>query len=357
MPILALSQNYHTRRNIPYLDNTTQLGMMRSVNWLLKAALTGEISTGTVGTNARPSNTLWAHVASCDSTAVSTGADLWGATYTPAALVWADSGSAHSWIHLRNALLGMDLVLELTAGTNTSLLVAMVPTVYGFTGGTTTTRPINSTYEVNGGYTTSSTSNWLTWQNDVTTGNNNFAHFTVGDDGSFYFTSTRQTTGGASSFFAIQKPQNSSSWPAAVGDTNNVQLMLASGVAPGNPGVFAYGSLCANAGGCIALLPNSTRATLGGMLSAFNFGGANFANAAMQVDGNTTEFPVHALPIQQWNNTSAQSATRGILRDWWVHPNRSLIPGGQTNDPAGVINHIVLGDFFLPWNGSAGPTI
>ena len=66
MPILALSQNYHTRRDVPFADTTSQLTLMRSVAWLLKAALKGEVVTGISGSNSRQANTEWAHVASSD---------------------------------------------------------------------------------------------------------------------------------------------------------------------------------------------------------------------------------------------------------------------------------------------------
>lgn len=355
MPILALSQNYHTRRDIPLPDNTNQLALMRSTMWLLKAALKGEVSTGTTGTNTRPANTLWTHVASSDGSTTSSGTDLWGATYTASALNWNNDGAAHSWIHLRNTLLARDLILALPSATTTNFLAAMVPTSFGFTGGTTLTRPINSTFEVNAGYTSSSAGNWFTWQANVTGGTTNYVHFTVGDDGSFYFTTTRLAGGCGNSFFAIQKPHNVTTWPANVSDSNNVQLIV-TGPSMTAPGAFGYFTLMPGAGNCIALLPNNTRPNVGGVMMSTTFGGSTFGHSTMPADPFTSEFPVLPLPILQWNTTTGQSVVRGVLRDWWVHPNRTAIPNGQTNDPGAVINHVVFGDFFLPWNGSAGPT-
>lgn len=348
MPLQALSQNYHTKRNVPYNDNTTILGMMRSAMWNLKAAFKDEITTGSIGSNSRVGSTVWTHVASCDSTTVSSVTDLWGSTYTPAALVWAASGVAHSWIHLRNAALGLDIVIECNTN-NTAILVAAVPTSRGFTGGTTTTRPINSTYEVNAGYTNSSTGNWFTWQADTVTGNSNYCHYTVGADGSFYFVTSRNSLGFPTSFFAIQKPQNSVNWPANVADTGNVQLMIAAPSVGAPVGPFAQNTLCVTAAGCIALLPNETRPTAGGRMVAFSFGGTEMANSTQVTDWYAAEFACLPVPIQQW--TTTVSVTRGVLRDWWIHCNRGLIPNGTVNDPSGIVSHIVFGDFFLPWNG------
>lgn len=352
MPILALSQNYHTRRDVPFNDNANQLALMRSVMWLLKAALRGQVSTGTSGSNTRQTNTEWAVVQSSNSSAVS-ATDLWGATYTAGAMVWNNDGSAHSWIHLRNTLLGMDLVIDLTNSTNTNFVVAMVPTSLGFTGGTTLTRPINSSFEVNAGYTTASVGNWFTWQANTTAGGTNYVQYTVGDDGSFWFTATRVGGGCGNCFFAIQKPQNVTTWPANVSDTNNIQLLVTNGNMTA-PGPFAAGTIGANTGNCIALLPNNTRPTQGGILANASFSGTPFGNTTMPIDPYTLEFPVLPLPVLQWN--ADQSAVRGIFRDIWVHPNRTAIPTAQTNDPGAVINHVVFGDFFMPWNGSAGPT-
>lgn len=350
MPLSALSQTYHTRRNIPYNDNSTQLGMMRSCVWNLKAALTNEITTGTTGANARGAGTSWTHIASCDSTTTSTGTDLWGTTYTAAALVWNSHGNAHSWWHGRNTNLGYDIVIALAHTQDTAILIAAVPTSQGFTGGTTTSRPVNSTYEINAGYTTQGTGNWFTWQADVTTGNTNFFNFTVGADGSFYFMTTRQTLGFPSSFFAIQKPHNTSYWPAPA-DANNVQFMLLSPTTS-SPGVLGISNLTA-AGSCIGLLPSNTRPTSGGIGQLY-FNNASIGNQSIVTDYTLLEHPCIPLPILQW--TATVSAVRGTLRDWWMHPNRSLIPSGTTNDPSAVVSHVAFGDYFLPWNGSA-PTL
>lgn len=356
MPILALSQPYHTRRDIPYPGgSSTQLTLMRSVHWLLKAALKGEISTGTSGPNARVASTLWTHVASSDGSSRSDVTDLWGATYTAAALVWANDGTSHSWIHLRNAALGVDLVIDLAQSSTTNIVVAMVPTTRGFSAGTVASRPVNLAFEVNGGYTSASLGNWLTWQQDTTTGGTNFAHFTVGDDGSFYFTATRQTGGCGHCLFAIQKPQSVASWPANVSDVNNVQLIFTGG-GPSAPGAFAASTMIGSTGNCMALMPNDTRTITGGVLNNPSFQAGTFANSSMQTDAYGLEFSVLPLPILQWNNTSVQSVVRGVIRDWWLHPNRTSIPTGQVNDPAAVINHVVFGDYFMPWNGATGPT-
>jgi hypothetical protein len=249
----------------------------------------------------------------------------------------------------------MDLVLELTNTTNTNLLAAMVPTSIGFTGGSVNTRPSNATFEVNAGSTSAYLGNYFQWQANTTAGGTNYVHYTVGDDGSFWFTATRVGGGCGNCFFAIQKPQNVSTWPASASDTNNVQLMISS---PNMfaPGPFSHNNLINSTAQCMSLLPNNTRSQHGGVLTAAAFSGSGFGNSGMSIDPYNLEFPVLPLPVLQWNNTSNQSAVRGIIRDFWTHPNRASIPNGQTNDPGAVINHVVFGDFFLPWNGSVGPT-
>lgn len=357
MALQALSRNYHTRRDIPYPANSSQLELMRSFVWLLKGCLRDQVSTGTTGANSRHANSIWTHVSSCDSSTTSSGSDLWGATYTNTALVWAADGAAHSWWVGQNTTLGVQICIDLQNATNTNILISMTPISQPFTGGSTTSRPTNASYEVNLGYNTYNLSNFIAFQADTTTGNTNYAQFTCADDGSFYILGTRQTLGWPTCALAIQKTATSTDWPASGSDANRVLLMrFAPTVA--SPGPFVHDTVANDPSYCAALLPNNTRANQGGFMK-YVFGGVAFPNSELPQDVYTSAYPCLPLAVLQWRSSGGitQTTLRGVVPDWWIHPNRTQIFPGQTNDPGGVISHIATGDFFLPWNGSAGPTL
>lgn len=355
MALQALSRNYHTRRNIPYPANSSQLELMRSFVWLIKACLRDQVATGTTGANSRHADSIWTHVSSCDSTATSAVTDLWGASYTNTALVWANDGSPHSWWVGQNTTLGVQICIALAHTTNTNIVIAMTPISQPFTGGTTSSRPVNATYEVNLGYTNQSLGNWINFQSDTTSGNTNYAQFTCAPDGSFYIFGTRQTLGWATCALAVQKTASSTDWPAGAGDSHKNLLMY---FIPTNssPGCFNWANMSSGPDKAMALLPNATRVVTGG-LADMRFGGSSFNNAGLVADTQTGEYPCLPLCVLHWGSAGNQTTLRGVIPDWWLHPNRTAIFQGQVNDPGGTISHVAMGDIFLPWNGAAGPTI
>ena len=104
---------------IPDFSTIAKAG--HSTYWLPKAILTGQVGSWLdCNTRAAPAGGtppgLWTHVASCDSVSVSALTDLWLSTFDDTKLVLANAGTAHSWIVIQNATLGLQMLLDLSGG-------------------------------------------------------------------------------------------------------------------------------------------------------------------------------------------------------------------------------------------------
>lgn len=130
LPVLSKSWVYLANQTIPAQGTTlaTKQKMLRA------------IKNGLKGFASAP----WTHVASSDSVATSSGTDLWDADTD---LVWANAGSAHSWIVLAQTGIaaGFQLLISCEgADANGRTLTIVVSPSVGFTGGTITARPTAS---------------------------------------------------------------------------------------------------------------------------------------------------------------------------------------------------------------------
>jgi hypothetical protein len=199
----ALTDTYTTQANVPFPDVSTSLVINQYALFATKAFLLNQLTGGTtVGT--RHANSVWTCLGSGDGvTAGLDGTDRWTTTFTPSKIVGAASGTAHSWIALRNANAGYDIVFDFNSvGGGTWGWYATKSSV-GLTGGSTTTRPGSAAdteaWMCGTGAVTAATatSQW----GDSTTGTPHYITFVTGTTGKrWYFSGHRSGTGLAHSF-------------------------------------------------------------------------------------------------------------------------------------------------------------
>lgn len=309
-----------------------------------------QIATGTVGPTTRDPASVWTCLGSSNGTAGGLDAvDRWGSTFNAANIVFAGHGTNHSWIALQNTALGMQLVIDCQSS-ETDILFSLcrnAQPLSGGLGGTVSQRPYVLSDEFNFGYTSSGTGNWIsTWIADRTLAVNQRSQFLCAADGSFLFFSTRDGFGGATSCIGVQNPQNSSYFPKRAGDTNGQCFIGPSAGSLSVPGAFQYSSWCSTPGANAQRLAAGNIMTSGG-LSRYAFGGSNFDGSSSPVDPYTLDYP--ALPIAVLP-TQPQSYPRGVIADFFVIANRTLIPVGTLDNPSGVVAHLAVGDLWIPWD-------
>ncbi len=348
MALPVLSRAYSARRDCLFPLRDTGVNLARSNVWSLKAHLMDQIATGTAGPTARAGASVWTCIGSSDSVAAGLDAvDRWTGTFDSTKIVFAANTVAHSWIVLQCTALGVQLCID-CQNTSPNILIAMTPIASPFTGGSTTTRPIVGTHEVNAGYTTSHVANFISnWYVDTTLASNQRSQFVNAADGSFLYFATRDGLGFATTFFAVQNPLGNSWFPKRVADTNAQFPWIATG-SISSPGALVLSGLTAP-GQSPTRLPNGNLITQGG-LSTFSFGNTAFVNASLPADAFTLEYP--AVPLG-YLAMAGQQLPRGVVPDVYVHANRALIPTGTVNDPGSVVSHLAVGDLWLPWDGAA----
>lgn len=355
MALPALSRAYSARRDCLLPDRSTATLIAKSHVWSLKAHLMDQIATGTLGPTARDPASVWTCLGSSDGAAGGLDAvDRWGSTFNGAKIVFAGHGVAHSWIALQNTTFGMQLVID-CQNSETNVLLSMcrnAQPLSGGLGGTVSQRPYVLSDEINFGYTTSDTGNWIsTFIADQVLVQNQRTNFVCGPDGSFLFFMKRDGSGFSSSAVGVQNPQNASYFPKRAGDLNAHCFIGPNGASNSAPGAFGLSTWMS--AGVVAQRLNSGAIMSTGGLSRFAFGGNNFDNAGVPVDPFTLDyqaFPLGMLAL------SPQSYPRGVIADYYFHGNRTLIPECTPNNPSGITTHIAIGDFWIPWDGPA-PTV
>ncbi len=145
MTLPSLTKTWQFVPNYAVASTGTALGTNRTIIKAFKDFITTDAAEWVDNTNAATTvSNLWTVRYSCDSVAAGVaddGVDRWDAITD---LVWANAGSAHSWIVLRNTAIGAsaDLLIscESASGNGANITIAISPSA-GFTGGTTTARP------------------------------------------------------------------------------------------------------------------------------------------------------------------------------------------------------------------------
>lgn len=145
MALPSLSKTWQFVPNFAIAATGTAIGTNRTILLAIKNFITTDAAEWVDGASAATTATnLWTVRYSCDSVVAGSegdGVDRWAAI---ANLVWANAGTAHSWIVLRNVAIGTNAELLIacsgTSATGSVLTVVISPSA-GFTGGTTTARP------------------------------------------------------------------------------------------------------------------------------------------------------------------------------------------------------------------------
>ena len=274
----------------------------------------------------------WTVRYSCDSVTAGTagdGVDRWSADTN---LVWANAGTAHSWIVLRQTGIGTTYELLISCENSTPSNLTLLTSISGFSGGSKTARP-TATDEL----TIASSGQWIS-----------------GGDVSNRWSVMQSTDGqctrilvGYSGIFAtlivLDKPNN----PTTGWSTPNFSALY-----------FANGGLNTNTTGVITTIVPLARSRIGstnGSVSLTIEGiGNNFStdttigNIANEVDSSWDMWPLGIACI-----TSGARGRHGSLFDLWavstVRASGDMIPADGSNQFA------VFGNFVLPWNGSAAP--
>lgn len=332
----ALTKTYSTRANVPFPDVTTTERVRQSQIFLLKAALMDQLATGTMN-GSRNANSVWTCDHSCDGTTAGTpadGVDRWGGTFTPANIVRASTGGAHSWIVLRNVTSGLYLCIDCN-DPNANLRIAVSKT--SFSGGTTTAGP-TATGEFLMGTTGTGNGSLMAYISDSATGNINYAHMVAADDGRFFFLVSRVGLGYFTAC-AFLIPSDG----ARVSDTNNwFAIGNATNSGRGSPN---YNNL-ASSSGCVSRTPNGSAVVSTGGAQIASFGSTYYAGG-YGVDSLTGDYladPVHVRSL------APQVAHRGLLPDVQMI---GTAGNGSSIPTAAAQVRIVAGDMVIPFTGTA----
>lgn len=333
-PLPALSETYHSRVNVAIGANNTSAALIAQwFLWALKAHLVGEHSSGDVG-GSRHANSLWSVVQSCDGASVS-ASDLWGSTFNAAKIIRATSGSAHSWIVLRNAANGYDLCIDCNSASNGSFQITSTKTSVGFSSGSTAVRPqATANSEEWGPLSTSLAPSSPTQLHvDFTTSVQHHAHFVTNNGGTrWWFGFGRPSTGVLNGWVAF--------WAGSGGlasDTRN-QWWICGGVNSTGRGVplAAILSGSGQTGATRRGLANAAPPSAG--IRAWSFGGY----ALSGVDPESAEYMAGALDVAV---AGASPAPCGTL------PDLHFISGGSVGasvPSAASQARTIVGDLVVP---------
>ena len=274
----------------------------------------------------------WTVRYSCDSVTAGTagdGVDRWSADTK---LVWANAGTAHSWIVLRQTGIGTTYELLISCENSTPSNLTILTSISGFSGGSKTARP-TATDEL----TVASSGQWL-----ATSDVSNRWSVMQSTDGQC----TRILVGYSGNFttlIVLDKPNN----PTTGWTTPNFSAFY-----------FANGGLSISTTGVISAISPNARSRIGSTNGSVTLTiegiGNNFAtdttigNIANEVDSSWDMWPLGIACI-----TSGARGRHGSLFDLWAistaRASGDMIPADGSNQFA------VFGNFVLPWNGSAAP--
>ena len=274
----------------------------------------------------------WTVRYSCDSVTAGTagdGVDRWSADTN---LVWANAGTAHSWIVLRQTGIGTTYELLISCENSTPSNLTLLTSISGFSGGSKTARP-TATDEL----TVASSGQWVS-----------------GTDVSNRWSVMQSTDGqctrilvGYSGIFAtlivLDKPNN----PTTGWSTPNFSALYwnGGGLNTNTTGIFS--TIGPNARSRIGSVNGSVSLTIEGIGNDFSTD-TTIGNIANEVDSSWDMWPLGIACI-----TSGARGRHGSLFDLWAvstaRASGDMIPADGSNQFA------VFGNFVLPWNGSAAP--
>lgn len=332
----ALSKVWYSRCNRPIASSASALLIAQSNVFALKEHLKDTATGGTTGGGTRNAGSAWVTKGSSDSVSFNTsGTDLITAHTN---LVWANSGTAHSWWWGECAAAGYQVVVACANTSSSAVCVAMAPISTPFTGGSLTARP-TSTQEFLWGTSSTGAATTVTMFTDLTLGGTNYTHFVAADDGQFWFLASRAGTGIFSLCIGFTKPTGSTDTRSAfiVGNT------LASGRGAMGRSVIFDSSLSA-----VSRSPNGTVVVSSGGFSAVARAGGSDYLGAGSTDANSGKYL--AFPTDAFCNLAGQYAWRGRVPDFAGVGTR---PVGDCYPSTAAPERVVVGDVLLPCPGVA----
>jgi hypothetical protein len=344
--IPALTQAYSARVNVPAPDASSALALHRFSAWSQYMHLTNQHSAGTASAVARDPNSVWTVRYSCSGAVAGSagdGVDRWGTTFTPGNLVRAASGSAHSWMVLRNAFSGLECCIALNSVTDGAGALVFARSSQPFSGGSTTARPTAPALEefqagtrVNPA-TSTAVSN--TFGNDFTTGGSHWSSMLFGPDGRFMHIQHRSGTGLAHAAHMLWRTVG-----AQAADTRNWYACVLG--SPSARGVPSYGLMTGAA--WASRYPDGTLIATGGMRGVA-YGGNSYP-ATYGQDFNAGNYYVDPMEFRE---LAPQVWDRGFFPDMYIVGTATL---GASYPSVAAQTHVVVGDLLAPFPVGCIPT-
>lgn len=268
----------------------------------------------------------WTVRYSCDSVTAGTAGDAVDRWDSDADLVWANAGSAHSWIVLRQTGVGATfellISLENSSASGNTLTLVVSPSA-AFTGGTTTARPTATDEDVR--------LSSATWGGVASSDQNAKVHVMVSTDGQCSRVIVC-TAGFAQTFWLFDKAQNPvTGWTAP-------SVAIALGASGSTVLTYANLNTTASAGGrgvsnmTMFLSGEAANSSLIGVLQAF----------VNDLDSGHNMGPIGLLSA-----TTSNRGRHGSLFDLWWGP--QVVADGDTY---GTKTFVQFGDVIFPWDGS-----
>lgn len=293
--------------------------------------------------------TPWVVDYSCDSATAGTAGDEVDHWAANSDVVWDSSGSAHSWVVLRQTDYfgtGTHLYLLLDCSQNSSLEYSAALGVYcsrvGFTGGSTTARPTaTDELEVLAASTVASSSNW---QGDNSNAETSKRYHVLGSDDGEEWRILFCVAGYCVAMWAIGKPQDPPSGWA------NPYFAMVWGQETASADVTTYQYLTTNGTPIVRM----TDATAGDFAGTFTCPAARSTSnqlmpiicAANHFDSSRGMWPVG---IYCHTDVAAPGYHGPVADIWYGHGADST---GDTA-PAAQQDFALFGDVWLPWDGSS----
>jgi hypothetical protein len=265
----------------------------------------------------------WTVTRSSNGTSVNlAGGDLWAADSD---LVSNAAGSNHSWIVLRNSVLGVELCFDFNSGVPYYQTVA-VSWSAGYTGGSLTARPTASDERL-----LIDRFFWITTNSTNTSNRWSVQHATDGTATRFIFANSSTATG----YLLIEKVASSSAgWTVPIVAFCNNTAPTATSLVSSNYGFMKHGAVQGSA---------QMLAEGAGNLGAND---TTFGNVANDVTGEWTFWPLAVAGA-----TAGARGRHGDVVDLWF--GSSAIPSADTYPADGTNQFAQFSGLILPWNGGA----
>lgn len=331
VPVLVDS-SWWTRGEVVAPDSTSLLRATQSWLWMLKEGLLNTLAGGTVA-GTRTGASVYTVVGSSNgTTAALDGVDRWGSTFTPANIVRAPAGTAHSWIVLQNTGLGVWILIDHIGSSDGQCLISYARTA--FTGGSITTAPTSTTQLVFGASTLSAFAHLAETLFGVTY---RFG-ISVNSSGEFHVVYNRATSGYFTSYLTLGTFR--SQRPGDVWPNYGTFHQNASGRGAGLSASVFSTSICS-----IRNVNNTGRSSFGGITSTYTFGSTGFEGSAV---GDSAVSQLMSLPLFAVTlDGAANAGYRGTVQDLYIANSAGAVGGFYP--PTGPQQYILVNQLLVPF--------